>query len=53
VTLNDLEYDWPQAFGRFSWEVRNPDMGELTTDIRRISRWSPVSRSCFVFVSNL
>ena len=31
VTLNDLEYDWPQAFGRFSWEVRNPDIGELTS----------------------
>src|SRR5438132_640313 len=25
VTLNDLEYDWPQAFGRFRWEVRNAD----------------------------
>lgn len=35
VTLNDLEYDWPQAFGRFRWEVRNPDMGELTRENRR------------------
>jgi hypothetical protein len=34
VTLNDLEYDWPQAFGRFLWEVRNPDIGELTRAIR-------------------
>ena len=34
VTLNDLEYDWPQAFGRFRWEVRNPDRGELTNSNR-------------------
>jgi len=30
VTLNDLEYVWPQAFGRFRWAVRNPNRGELT-----------------------
>jgi hypothetical protein len=34
LTLNDLEYDWPQAFGRFRWEVRNPDRGELTKSNR-------------------
>jgi len=34
VTLNDLEYDWPQAFGRFRWEVRNPNKGELVTSDR-------------------
>jgi hypothetical protein len=31
VTLNDLKYDWPQAFGRFRWEARNPGVGELTS----------------------
>jgi hypothetical protein len=30
VNLNDLIYDWPQAFGRFSWTVQNPHIGELT-----------------------
>jgi hypothetical protein len=30
VNLNELIYDWPQAFGRFSWTVRNPNIGELT-----------------------
>jgi len=34
VTLNDLEYHWPQAFGRFHWEVRNPGIGELPPAIR-------------------
>jgi hypothetical protein len=29
VTLNDLTYDWPQSFGRFCWEVENPDVGDL------------------------
>jgi hypothetical protein len=29
LTLNELAYDWPQAFGRFSAEARNPNMGEL------------------------
>ena|SRR5450631_717952 len=30
VTLNELIYDWPQAFGRFCWTVQNPNIGELT-----------------------
>ena len=34
VTLNDLEYDWPQAFGRCRWEVTNPGIGELTSSDR-------------------
>jgi len=31
ATLNDLNYEWPQAFGRFRWEIRNPDIGDLTS----------------------
>jgi hypothetical protein len=30
VNLNELIYDWPQAFGRFGWTVQNPNIGELT-----------------------
>jgi hypothetical protein len=30
ANLNELIYDWPQAFGRFSWTVQNPNIGELT-----------------------
>ena len=30
VNLNELNYDWPQAFGRFNWIVRNPNIGEIT-----------------------
>ena len=30
TTLHELVYDWPQTFGRFNWEVRNPEIGELT-----------------------
>jgi hypothetical protein len=30
VNLNELNYDWPQAFGRFNWTVRNPNIGEMT-----------------------
>lgn len=29
LTLNELKYDWPQAFGRTSWTVQNADVGEL------------------------
>jgi len=32
LTLNDLAYDWPQAFGRFRWEVQNPNIGNLSRD---------------------
>lgn len=28
-TLNDLEYEWPQGFGRFSIEAMNPNIGKL------------------------
>lgn len=30
VTLNDLKYDWPQGFARFSLEAMNPDIPGLT-----------------------
>jgi hypothetical protein len=30
VNLNELNYDWPQAFGRFNWSVRNANIGEMT-----------------------
>jgi hypothetical protein len=30
VNLNELNYDWPQAFGKFNWTVRNPNIGEMT-----------------------
>jgi len=29
-TLNNLLYDWPQAFGRFCISAMNPDIGTLT-----------------------
>jgi hypothetical protein len=29
VNLNELIYDWPQAFGRFCWTVQNANIGEL------------------------
>jgi hypothetical protein len=30
VTLNDLKYDWPQGFARFSLEAMNPNIPGLT-----------------------
>jgi len=30
VNLNELIYDWAQAFGRFSWTVQSPNIGKLT-----------------------
>ena len=30
VSLNELEYSWPQAFGRFSWTLLNPNISELS-----------------------
>jgi hypothetical protein len=30
INLNELIYSWPQGFGRFSWSVQNPNIGELT-----------------------
>jgi hypothetical protein len=29
LTLSDLTYEWPQAFGRTSWTVQNSNLGEL------------------------
>jgi hypothetical protein len=29
VDLNELSYDWPQAFARFSCELRNPALGHF------------------------
>ena len=29
VNLNELIYDWPQAFGRFNCVVQNPNIGEI------------------------
>ncbi len=29
LTLNELRYESPQAFGRTSWTVRNANIGEL------------------------
>jgi hypothetical protein len=31
TSLNELTYDWPQAFGRLSWTVQNPNIGELSS----------------------
>jgi hypothetical protein len=30
VTLNDLKYDWPQGFARFSLKAMNPNIPDLT-----------------------
>jgi hypothetical protein len=34
TTLNDLRYDWPQAFARVSIHVMNPNVGELDRDLQ-------------------
>ncbi|MCY2963893.1 MAG: hypothetical protein NT069_09645 [Planctomycetota bacterium] len=34
--LHQLVYDWPQAFGRFSLEAMNPDVGRLHDNDRRV-----------------
>ena len=34
VNLNELTYDWPQAFGRTSWTVQNADIGDLDAGSR-------------------
>lgn len=31
VSLNDLDYDWPQGFARWYVEAMHPDRGALTT----------------------
>ncbi len=35
-TLNDLRYDWPQGFARFSVRAMNPDRGTLEPDEVRV-----------------
>lgn len=32
LSLNDLTYGWPVAFGRFFLEARNPERAAITTD---------------------
>ncbi|WFU06317.1 hypothetical protein QA648_24745 (plasmid) [Rhizobium sp. CB3171] len=32
VSLNDLRYIWPAAFGRFALEARNPNIANTTSD---------------------
>lgn len=32
VSLNEMRYGWPVAFGRFSIEARNPDACDLSQD---------------------
>ena len=34
-TLNDLAYEWPQAFGRFVIEAMNPNIGALKDEHKR------------------
>lgn len=34
-SLNDLVYDWPQAFGRAAIDVMNPDVDEVPADLER------------------
>jgi hypothetical protein len=35
VTLHELEYRWPQGFGRFALDVMNPNIGELDDKYKR------------------
>jgi hypothetical protein len=35
ATLNDLRYDWPQAFGTFALEVMNPNVAEPGPEVLR------------------
>jgi hypothetical protein len=34
-TLHDLVYEWPQGFGRFALEARNPGIGKLDGKYKR------------------
>ena len=34
INLNALIYDWPQAFGSFSWTMQNANIGELTEGVK-------------------
>jgi hypothetical protein len=33
--LNELQYDWPQRFGRFALDAMNPNIGELKDEHKR------------------
>jgi hypothetical protein len=35
ATLNDLVYEWPQAFGRFAIDAMNPNIGKLDDKYKR------------------
>jgi hypothetical protein len=35
VTLNELVYEWPQAFGRFAVDAMNPNIGKLDDKYKR------------------
>ena len=35
VTLHELDYQWPQGFGRFALEVMNPNIGKLDDKYKR------------------
>lgn len=34
-TLNELAYDWPQAFGCFALDAMNPNIGKLADEYKR------------------
>ena len=34
IRLDELRYDWPQAFARFGIDAMNPNIGELTDEQR-------------------
>ncbi|MCC6683339.1 MAG: hypothetical protein IT445_20780 [Phycisphaeraceae bacterium] len=34
-TLNELVYEWPQAFGRFAIDAMNPNIGKLDDKFKR------------------
>lgn len=33
-TLHELNYEWPQGFGRFAIEAMNPQIGEFSADLK-------------------
>jgi hypothetical protein len=35
VTLHELDYEWPQGFGRFALHVMNPNIGKLDDKYER------------------
>ncbi len=34
--LNELQYEWPQAFGKFALETMNPNIGQLPDTARQL-----------------